>query len=34
VLEQQWKMGKLIPADASVSDDGVIDYADAAVAAE
>lgn len=33
VLEQQWKMGKLVPADASVEDDGTIRYA-AAVAAE
>jgi L-ribulose-5-phosphate 4-epimerase len=24
VLEQQWKMGKLVPPDASVSDDGTI----------
>ncbi len=29
VLEQQWKMGKLVPADASVDDDGTIRYADA-----
>ena len=35
VLEQQWKMGKLIPADAHVTDDGDIHYAaPAAVAAE
>jgi ribulose-5-phosphate 4-epimerase/fuculose-1-phosphate aldolase len=27
VLEQQWKMGKLIPADASVTDDGTIHHA-------
>jgi hypothetical protein len=33
VLEQQWKMGKLVPPDASVSDDGTIHYA-TAVAAE
>ena len=33
VLEQQWKMGKLVPPDASVADDGTIQYA-AAEAAE
>ncbi len=33
VLEQQWKMGKLVPPDASVEDDGTIRYA-AAEAAE
>ena len=27
VLEQQWKMGKLVPADAHVTDDGQIEYA-------
>ncbi|WP_353744666.1 class II aldolase/adducin family protein, partial [Sphingomonas sp. 66-10] len=30
VLEQQWKMGKLVPPDAHVDDDGVIHYAQAA----
>jgi ribulose-5-phosphate 4-epimerase/fuculose-1-phosphate aldolase len=35
VLEQQWKMGKLVPPTASVADDGAIHYAEpAAVAAE
>lgn len=34
VLEQQWKMGKLVPADAHVDDDGSIHYPDEAVAAE
>ncbi|MEN3746186.1 class II aldolase/adducin family protein [Sphingomonas sp. HF-S3] len=29
VLEQQWKMGKLVPADAHVTDEGEIRYADA-----
>lgn len=29
VLEQQWKMGKLVPADAHVTDEGEIQYADA-----
>jgi ribulose-5-phosphate 4-epimerase/fuculose-1-phosphate aldolase len=29
VLEQQWKMGKLVPADAHVTDDGKIILADA-----
>ncbi|WP_156679310.1 class II aldolase/adducin family protein [Sphingomonas profundi] len=33
VLEQQWKMGKLVPPDAAVADDGTISYA-AAQAAE
>ncbi|MDT8757211.1 class II aldolase/adducin family protein [Sphingomonas psychrotolerans] len=33
VLEQQWKMGKLVPPDARVEDDGTIHYA-TAVAAE
>ncbi|AYJ87713.1 class II aldolase/adducin family protein [Sphingomonas paeninsulae] len=28
VLEQQWKMGKLVPKDASVADDGTIHYAE------
>lgn len=28
VLEQQWKMGKLVPFDARVDDDGTIHYAD------
>lgn len=28
VLEQQWKMGKLVPPDARVDDDGTIHYAD------
>ncbi len=28
VLEQQWKMGKLVPPDAHVDDHGVIHYAD------
>lgn len=32
VLEQQWKMGKLVPADAGVDDDGTIHYADQRVA--
>jgi hypothetical protein len=27
VLEQQWKMGKLVPQDAAVEDDGTIRYA-------
>jgi len=30
VLEQQWKMGKLVPPDAHVDDDGTIRYAAAA----
>jgi len=30
VLEQQWKMGKLVPADAHVTDDGQIILAEAA----
>lgn len=34
VLEQQWKMGKLVPPDAHVDDDGTIHYANQAVAAE
>ena len=34
VLEQQWKMGKLVPPDARVDDDGTIHLADTAVAAE
>jgi L-ribulose-5-phosphate 4-epimerase len=29
VLEQQWKMGKLVPPDAHVTDEGEIRYADA-----
>lgn len=29
VLEQQWKMGKLVPADAHVDDDGTIHHPDA-----
>ncbi|UIJ46610.1 class II aldolase/adducin family protein [Sphingomonas cannabina] len=33
VLEQQWKMGKLVPQDAHVDDDGTIHYADAAAEA-
>ena len=32
VLEQQWKMGKLVPRDASVADDGTIHYATAQAA--
>ena len=32
VLEQQWKMGKLVPPDASVADDGTIRYATAQAA--
>lgn len=32
VLEQQWKMGKLVPSDASVADDGTIRYATAQAA--
>jgi len=33
VLEQQWKMGKLVPPDAHVTDEGVVQYP-ASVAAE
>ena len=34
VLEQQWKMGKLVPADAHVEDNGTIVYAQDLVAAQ